>query len=344
MTDAQWEQLCAAVEGRATAPTAGFIIDCPWLPGWHGVSILDYFTDDDLWFRANKAAVEAFPSAIFIPGFWAEYGMCTEPSAFGARCSFPENEFPHAKPTILRVEDIDNLEEPDPSKDGLLPFVLKRMKRSEPRMRAIGHSFRFSISRGPLNVATFLMGVTEFLIAMKTEPERTKKLLGIITSFLKKWHALQRELFPSIDGIMVLDDIVGFIGEEDFVEFGMPYLTELFSAPAKVKLFHNDAPCEASVSHYPEIGINLYNPGIQTPPAEIYEKAGNKLALLGAIPPRDTLAVASPAEVAAAVAAQAAALAPGARLVHSCAGGMPPGVPGANIEAFLGAVSSLAGS
>jgi uroporphyrinogen-III decarboxylase len=341
MTDAQWESLCATVEGRASKPAAGFIIDCPWLPNWYGTTILDYFTDDDIWFAANRAAIDAFPSAIFIPGFWAEYGMCTEPSAFGARCSFPENEFPHAKPTILRVEDIDGLEEPDPSKDGLLPFVLKRMERAKPKMAAIGHSFRFSISRGPLNVATFLMGVTEFLIAMKTEPERTKKLLSVITSFLRKWHARQRELFPTIDGIMVLDDIVGFIGEEDFVEFGKPYLTELFSAPARVKLFHNDAPCEASVAHYPEIGINLYNPGIQTPAAEIYEKVRNKLALLGTVPPRDVLAVAAPEEIAAAVRAQAAALPGGSRLVHSCAGGMPPGVPTANVAAFLEAVAGL---
>jgi uroporphyrinogen decarboxylase len=341
MTDLQWESLCAVVEGESSKPIAGFIIDCPWLPGWFGSSILDYFTDDAVWFAANKAAVEAFPSAAFIPGFWAEYGMCTEPSAFGARCSFPENEFPHAKPTILRVEDIDNLEEPDPSKDGLLPFVVKRMKRAEPKMKEIGHSFTFSVSRGPLNVATFLMGVTEFLIAMKTEPERTKKLLSVITSFLKKWHALQRELFPSIDGIMILDDIVGFIGEEDFVEFGKPYFSELFSVPARIKLFHNDAPCEASVAHYPEIGINLYNPGIQTPAPEIFQKVRNKLALLGAIPPRDTLAAAEPEEISAAVKAQAAALPAGARLVHSCAGGMPPGVTTANIEAFLSAVKAL---
>jgi uroporphyrinogen decarboxylase len=341
MTDAQWESLCATVEGKPSKPAAGFIIDCPWLPNWYGITILDYFTDDEAWFAANKAAIDAFPSAVFIPGFWAEYGMCTEPSAFGARCSFPENEFPYAKPTILRVEDIDGLEEPDPSKDGLTPFVLKRMGRAEPKMAAAGHSFRFSISRGPLNVASFLMGVTEFLIAMKTEPERTKKLLSVITSFLKKWHALQRERFPTIDGIMVLDDIVGFIGEEDFVEFGKPYLTELFSAPARVKLFHNDAACEASVAHYPDIGINLYNPGIQTPAAEIYEKVRNRLALLGTVPPRDTLAVAKPEEIAAAVAAQAAALPAGARLVHSCAGGMPPGVPTANIEAFLKAVAAL---
>ena len=66
------------------------------------------------------------------------------------------------------------------------------------------------------------MGVTELMIALKTEPERAHRLLALVTAFLKKWHALQRELFPSVDGIMVLDDIVGFIGEEDFREFAFP--------------------------------------------------------------------------------------------------------------------------
>ena len=29
-----------------------------------------------------------------------------------------------------------------------------------------------------------------------------------------------------------------------------------------VKFFHNDAECAKSIGYYPEIGINLYNPGI----------------------------------------------------------------------------------
>jgi len=335
MTDGQWDSLRSVVSGSSAALAAGFIIDSPWLPNWRGVSILDYFSDDEVWFGANRSVVEAFPKAVFLPGFWAEYGMCTEPSAFGARCSFPENEFPFARPSIRRPEDIDDLEEPEPSRDGLLPFVLRRMLRAVPRMEAIGHRVRFSVSRGPLNIASFLMGVTDFLIALKTEPSRAHKLLRLITGFLKKWHALQRELFPSIDGIMVLDDIVGFIGEEDFREFAFPYLSDLFSPPASVKLFHNDADCSASVKYYADMGVNIYNPGIQLGLTEILGLSGGRLSLLGSIPPRDVLAVASPSEVAEAVRRQVDAIPPGARIVHSCAGGMPPGVRTESIEAFL---------
>ena len=32
---------------------------------------------------------------MFLPGFWAEYGMCTEPSAFGAKLVWTEDDFPH---------------------------------------------------------------------------------------------------------------------------------------------------------------------------------------------------------------------------------------------------------
>ncbi len=339
MNDRQWEALRGAVAGEGGAPVAAFIIDSPWLPNWRGLSIIDYLGSDEAWFEANRAAIERFPGAAFLPGFWAEYGMCTEPSAFGAKCVFPANEFPYAKPVIRRDEEIDSLEEPDPSKDGLLPFVLRRMEWARPRMEAMGHSFRFSVSRGPLNVASFLMGVTEFLVALKTEPERVKRLLGTITSFLGKWHALQRERFPTMDGIMILDDIVGFMGEEDFKEFALPYLAELYSPRASVKLFHNDADCASSVRHYAGIGINLYNPGTQMGISEIVEATGGRLALLGSIPPRDVLAALAPAEVARAARKQEAALPPGARLVRSCAGGMPPGVSSEAIDAFLRGVA-----
>lgn len=335
MTDSQWTALKAAIEGGSKEPLAAFIIDSPWLPNWHGMKILDYFESEELWFEANRAAVETFPGAAFIPGFWAEYGMCTEPSAFGARTSFPDNEFPHAHPSIRRVEDIDDLEEPDPTKDGLLPFVLKRMERALPRMEALGHKVRFSVSRGPLNIASYLMGMTEFLIALKTEPERARRLVAIVTSFLKRWHALQRERFPTIEGIMVLDDIVGFLGEEDFLEFARDPLKELFSADLPVKLFHNDADCTSSIAHYADIGINLYNPGTKLSLAELHERSGGKIAFLGSMPPRDVLASASAAEVAVDLRRQLATTPASARVVLSCAGGMPPGVSTANLEAFL---------
>ncbi len=336
MTDRQWEQLVGVIRGRATAkPRVGFIIDCPWLPNWFGVPILDYFTSEQVWFQANRKAIETFPQAIFLPGFWSEFGMCTEPSAFGSKCVFYPNEFPFAEKLIQDPAQISGLPEPNPKTDGLLPFMLNRLRNTRRRIEDLGHKIRFSVSRGPLNIASFLMGTTEFLTALKTDAEPAHKLLKLVTAFLKNWHELQRQSISSIDGMLVLDDIVGFMGEKDFLEFGYPYLKELYKADVAVKFFHNDAECAKSIKYYPELGINLYNPGIHNRIQDLFALSGNKLTILGNIPPRDVLAKGSPTEVATAVRSLRAETPAGSRLILSCAGGMPPGVSTQNLQAFI---------
>ena len=229
MTDQQWESLLAVLRGASSDPLpTGFIVDSPWLPNWAGHTILDYFTDEGAFFDDNIKVQAAFPRTLFLPGFWSEYGMCTEPSAFGAVEIWGENEFPSAMKVLRSPADIDLLEPPDPRKHGLLPFVVKRLKHLEPKMLAAGHRVRFAVARGPLNIASFLMGTTEFMMALRTDPEAAHRLLTLITDFLVEWIALQREAFPSIDGLLILDDIVGFVGPRDFDAFALPYLERTF--------------------------------------------------------------------------------------------------------------------
>lgn len=335
MTDSQWNQLLAVLRGEPLDPLpVGFIIDSPWLPNWCGHDISDYLTCDATWWEDNQRAIATFPDVWFLPGFWSEFGMCTEPSAFGARCRFPRNEFPFAEKVITDVDQIGALPVPDPATDGLLPFMLGRLRWARPRIEELGHKIRFSVSRGPLNIASFLMGTTEFLMALKTETASMRRLLRLITDFLVRWHALQRETFPTIAGIMVLDDLVAFMGEADFLEFGQPYLRDLFAADVPVKFFHNDAPCASSLPHYADLGINLYNPGIQTTLPEMRRLSGGRLTLLGNLPPRDVLAQGSPDEVRAAVQRLLEQTPDRSRVILSCAGGMPPGVSTENIRAF----------
>ena len=124
---------------------------------------------------------------------------------------------------------------------------------------------------------------------------------------------------------------------DDFKEFGLPYFKELYSANVAVKFFHNDAECAKSIGCYPEIGINLYNPGIFNTLAELRRMSAHRLTILGNIPPRDVLAKGSPADVAAAVKKLLAETTDRSKLILSCAGGMPPSVSTENIRAFIAA-------
>jgi len=339
MTPEQWDKLLAVIDGELVEPMpVGFIIDSPWLPPWAGMSMLDYFASEQMWFEANLKAVEQFPEVMFLPGFWSEFGMCTEPASFGAKCTWHENEAPFAGEIIADISDIDNLTKPNPQTDGLTPLVLKRLEHYNGQIEQAGHATKFAVARGPLNIACFLMNSSEFLLSIRTEPEAVHKLLTVVTDFLVDWLKLQAQTFPSIDGVLILDDIVGFLGEDDFKAVVLPYLKRLFqSLDVAVRFFHNDAGGLVCAPYLQEIGVNLFNFSYQHTLAEMKELTGGAVTLFGNIPPRDVLALGTPEEVAKSVQAATEGLKDRTRIILSAGGGVPPGVPGENIEAFWAA-------
>jgi len=163
-------------------------------------------------------------------------------------------------------------------------------------------------------------------------------LIRKITEYLKEWHQLQRETFPSIDGILMLDDIIGFMGEPEFCEFGLPYFKELYDTDVSVKFLHNDASCKISAPYLPEIGVNLFNMGFDITLNELKKSTQNKVTMLGNIPPRDVLASGTPDDVTKATADLIQSLEDRSRVIMSCGGGMPPGVSTENLTAFINAV------
>jgi uroporphyrinogen decarboxylase len=342
MHDQHWDQLVSVIRGDAVRPLpTGFIIDSPWLPNWAGHTILDYFTDDRVFLEDNLKAIDTFPDTMFLPGFWSEYGMCTEPSAFGSVSVWEENEFPFTKKVIHSVADVDLLEVPNPRKNGLLPFVIKRLQHLQPEIERRGHKVRFAVARGPLNIASFLMGATEFLTAIKTDPEAMHRLLGSVTDLLVDWIAYQRETFPTIDGILLLDDIVGFVSRRDFETFALPYLRRAYDTDVTVKFFHNDAPCKASAPLLADAGINLLNFGIQHTLTDMKTWTNGQITLLGNVPTRDVIAAGTAADVERAVTEMLEAVEDRSRLIVSGGGGMPPGAPTENIRALIDTVGRL---
>ena len=343
MNDTQWHVLLDVINGKDISPLpVGFIIDSPWLPGWAGISTIDYFTQEQLWFDANKKAIETFPETIFLPGFWAEYGMCTEPSAFGAKCQWSENDLPHAEKIFKDLSNIDSLAKPNVRTDGLLPFLINRLKNAQGRIEAMDHSIKFAVARGPLNIASFLMGTTELMMAMMTEQEKCHKLIELLTDFLVDWIGYQIEQFPTIEGILLLDDIIGFVGDDQCKEYVVPYFKKIYgSFNAKINFLHNDAPGLVSAPYLPEIGVNLFNFSFEHSIKEIKELTNNKVTLLGNIPPRDVLAAGTPDEVKIAVKDAVADISDTSRIILSCGGGMTQNTPTEKIKAFIDSANSI---
>jgi len=344
MTSEQWLTLTNVIKGEYSGPpVTGFIIDSPWIPGWYGVSHIEFYSSDRAWMDANKKVEETFPGTIFLPGFWSEYGMCTEPSAFGAKFRWLKDQMPHADRIISDISQVSELKVPDPASDGLLPFMIQRLRTMQPEMEEMGHEVKFAIARGPLNIASFLMGTSELMMAMMLQPDETHQLLRIITDFSVRWIRYQKEIFPSIEGILLLDDIVGFIGEPEVKSFAVPYIREIFrSFEADVRFFHNDASGLVSTPFIGEMGVNLYNFSFEHSMNEIRELAGPGVALLGNLPPRDVLAAKSPDEIADETEKMVKETKDKDRIIWSCGGGMPPDVSTENIRAFVETIQKTA--
>ena len=340
MTDEQWSLLSDIVDGNIPEhPVTGFIVDSPWIPGWCNITNLQYYSSEDIWLKANLKVIETFPDIIFLPGFWSEFGMCTETSAFGAKLVWQEKNLPHAGKIFSNISETESVKVPNPKTDGLLPFTIQRLVNSEKLIQDKGHNIKFAISRGPLNIASFLLGTTELMMGFITDPEKCHKLLEKITRFVTDWIQYQKEMFPTIEGILLLDDIVGFVGDEECKEFVVPYIKRIYkSFDSRINFFHNDAQGLVSSPYLREMGVNLFNFSFEHSMKEIQELAGPEVALAGNLSPRDILAAGTPEEVRAETVKMVHEFGSKKRVVWSCGGGMPPDVTTENIRAFKNAI------
>lgn len=301
MTKEKWALFQSILKGEADGLNVGLIVDSPWMPGYCGISNIDFYARPDEWFAAYMKIKNDFPDVLFLPDWWAEYGMATEPSGFGVRFNFYDTNLPTVHPMI---DDMDDAEEiiktlivPNPRKDGLMPLLLNLQRYMKPRLDEIGEQINIVSTRGPLTIATHLFTVTEFLMCAKVEPDLVHKLLKMTTKLCKDWLNAQLENVGTAEGILVLDDVSGFFGNEDYEEFAQPYLKEVFSAfPECLHLFHNDTDNDVCFPHIEDMGVDLFNFTHKKDIGNAREKIGGNVTLLGNIPPM-SLAKSTPDEV-----------------------------------------------
>ncbi|GEA19142.1 uroporphyrinogen decarboxylase family protein [Moorella sp. E306M] len=341
MNSYQWSivKKCANMEELNQVPV-GLIVDSPWIPGYVGISTIDYFAMPDKWLDANMKIIEEFPEIIFLPGFWVEYGMATEPSGFGCKINFYPDRTPTINHIINSPEEAEDIPIPDPRTDGLMPFVLNIYRNIEPRVKDLGRCIKVVAARGPLTIASHIMGVTNFLIGLKTDPANTHKLLKKTAALTRNWLEAQAEVLSEVEGIMVLDDIVGFLSQEDYLEFAHPYLKEIFTAfPQCIKMYHNDSDNVVCFSYLEDLSINIFNFTHLQDIARVRQLVGEKICLLGNIPPLDVLTNGTPDKVEEAARDCLHQHGGKAGIILSAGGGTSPGTPGENIHALIKAAA-----
>lgn len=346
MKPAQWEifKKAARREKLDKIPMA-LIIDSPWIPGYVGVKHLDFFLDPEIWFQSHHKIHQEYPDIIFVPGWWMEYGMSAEPSILGAKIKFWQDNTPSECAMLFNIEDIDRFPQYDVESDAFSALTLHRIRMQKQRVWDTGEIMPLVTSRGPICTACFTRGTTELMIDLVEKPEWTHKLLDLSTRVIIDWLKAQAgAIGRDVEGIFLLDDMVGFVNEEHYMEFCHPYLKRICDAFPKewVKIYHNDAGIEACLDHLPDAGFNVLNWGKQTDIADVKARVGDRMCLMGNVNPLEVGVRGTPEEV------RKATLdvlekggAEGRGMIFSLGGGTSPGTPRANIMAMQAALAEF---
>lgn len=340
-----WQRFkqAARLEEPDRVPVA-FIVDSPWLPGYAGINTMDFFLLPDKWLEIHKGLLSRFPDAVWIPGFWVEYGMAVEPSAFGAKIHFHEDRPPSIEPVSTDISLWAEAPAADPYEDGLMPLVLRLYQHAEKRLQAEGLGINMVAARGPMVTAGWIMGITELMTGLITQPKEINRFLETLTTSIIRWLHAQLEQIRAPEGILLLDDIVGMISVKHYNDLVAPHLRRIFDEfDGLIRVYHNDTPCAHLYPALTEANFDVFNFTHKADIAAVKAQMGHRVALMGNVPPLDVAVRETPARVAAWAKDCLDKAAPGGGMILSVGGGVSPGTPAESLDAILEAARTWTG-
>lgn len=324
--------------GEPQQVPVALIVDSPWLPGYAGINTLDYYLYPEKWLQINLDLLDRFPDAVWIPGFWVEFGMAAMPSAFGARIAFHPDMPPSIEPVTTDLNVWSAAPLPNVREAGFMPLALRLYEQMEARLYAEGLGIRMVAARGPIVTAGFLMGISQLMMDLVMRPDEMHRFLDKITTTIIGWLHAQLEMLHNPEGIILLDDIVGMVSLKHYRAMIEPYMQRIFSEfDGLIKIYHNDTPCSHLYGAFAEAGFDVFNFTHRADIGEVKREMGHRVALMGNVAPLDLGARGTPQEVEEAARLCLDKAAPGGGMILSFGGGVSPGTPAANIDAMLNA-------
>lgn len=330
-----WQRFAAVARGGTSEPVpVALIVDSPWLPGYTGIDTLDYFLSEDEFLRINLDLIERFPDVAWIPGFWIEYGMAAEPSAFGARTMWHHDRPPSIEPAPGGLAALADMDPPDPHEHGMMPLVLQRYANLQARGRAEGLDIQMVAARGPFAVANWILGASGLMLALAMEPDAIARFLDTVTTTIIAFLRAQLDTLRDPQGILLLDDLVGMISPAMFEQFARPLFSRIFAEfDGLIRVYHNDTPCMHLVKPFASLGFDVFNFS-HTMDIATVQAAMPGIALMGNVPPYTVMAEGTSEQVEE-MARECIRKTGGRGLILSAGGGVSPGTPASAIDALV---------
>jgi len=199
----------------------------PWVPfvGCHAAKLMnvsteDYFKSADLIVNGVKLAYEKYRP----DGLPVLFDLQVEAEALGCQLKYsPTNPPSVASHPLAENPDLSGLRALTES-DGRLPIVLEAIKRIK---QALGEDLGiYGLITGPYTLALHLRG-TEIFFDQIDNPQYVQDLMRFCTKVAKTVVAMYIE--AGVDIVAVVDPMTSQISPENFEEFVLPFVTEIFN-------------------------------------------------------------------------------------------------------------------
>lgn len=218
--------------------------------------------------------------------------------AMGSEIKYEDYNIAQLKtPAIATLDEVDNLEPVDVSKDGRLHIILEGIALVKEKL---GDKVPVSGTvTGPLTVAAMVAGTENLMKGLRKQPEKVHTLLEIIVENNNKYIA---ELLNLGVGVGFADPISSttLLRKSQYEEFSLPYLqknVDFIKAKGGSCGLHI---CGASRDIWELLiptGIGCFGPDNMEDLAEAKEVLGPHMALQGNVPPIDVLLLGSAKDV-----------------------------------------------
>jgi MtaA/CmuA family methyltransferase len=302
-----------------------------------GLSLREYCTDGRAMAEAHIAAWERYGHDMID----LENGVAALASAVGCGVGFETDTSPPwvVAPALERIEDVDQLRPIDPSRDGMLPELLKATRLIS---EALGdRAFLLAeADQGPFSLATQIVGVEALLMAL-TDPDRegfVRRLLDYTTQQVIRYARALIEAGAHMTGMG--DSIAGpdVCSPALYRRFAWPYerqVVETLAAEGTMIGLHICGDSTRIINDMVGTGSQLLAVDHKVDRAAVKEATRGVTTLIGTVDPSGVLARGTPDEVRAAARTDLAALAAGGGFILAPGCALPYDTPEANIRALV---------
>jgi len=270
--------------------------------------------------------------------------LYTQAEAMGAKVHYPDDETAYlAAPAIASVEEIASLQPANPHQDGNLPQHLEAMKLA---FQAVGKEVPVTGAlTGPFTTASFLIGTENLVRLTLKNPAAVHQLCEVAyqSALVYAGAILDTGCTPSLTDAMCSTTV---ISPRQFKEFGQPYLKRLVDfihgrgRAVTLHICGKTGPIWEAMADTGADCLSIDN-AADLKAAKV--KVGQRVRLMGNVPPAEIMLQGAPAQVRAAVRAcvrKAYDNPKGLIVASGCS--LPVETPFANIDAMLDAVREIA--